>query len=917
MTDPIVKNFVTDFGAVADGTTDNLPAVDRWLAWGRAQGQTPIELYMPPGKYHFSDWAALTDGLYNVTISGYGAIVDSLFIGSLQSAFDFNHSARIQTVSAGSTSINLVNPADAAKFSPGQWILVSGLELQGGIGGQPGYPPNFQFFEYKQITSVSGSVVTLASALTNSYESTWPLVPNFDPVFDQGGPATIYALPPTFDSQQTILGLEVTAGKSDGAVFMNGRSIVLDGMKFDGLGPAPSFGQSILIRNCYIGFTNEVDKVVTYVEYDNDTGHSVLVQSAAPTTLVIKGSTFDLLAGTAQNTFIETSKIGLVIAGPLFFGVGQRLSIAGSTISTAQEADQGVDPSILAFSNGTFSIPTTSAYAYKVFSWAVPGHEYAIAYYDGAIHRQDDTGHVTTFTILDVRQDATYTYIDTDLGTTLPTPTFLGGRPANQYVSYPVMAVSETNSGPAHFKIGEVAAPVLGPLNINALGNFDNDGSIDFVWTSNASISMVEYNPATQAVTHTNLGPIPNWAVVASAHFSNANGTSSTQMLMDYTPTGTMTLWWVSNGALTGINLGERWPNIGLISAGQFTNNGGAGISNFLVTNVVDNHLYDWWIGPNNALQGIDLGPFWGSSVQLVTVGHFDTKTSNTELLVRNTVDHHLYEWWIGPNNNLQGIDLGPYWSNVALVGAGQFTTNGGTNLLVSNTVDHHLYDWWIGPNSTLHGIDLGPFWVSSIQLVTVGHFDYNTTNTELLVQNTVDHHLYEWWITPQGKLTGIDLGPYWGDIQLIANGHFNNNSANDELLVRNTVDGHFYEWWISNNALQGVDLGPIPAGNSTSSMATAAAAAGVAGPLAASQPVTTSSATSVASSTSGDGLTSHPTAAGLLSMTPDSTSLLVQAMASFGSSSAVVDSNSAPIGIDATQQSELAAPFDQTLVRS
>ena len=37
-TAPIVKNFVTDFGAVADGVTDDSPALDRWLAWAQAQG---------------------------------------------------------------------------------------------------------------------------------------------------------------------------------------------------------------------------------------------------------------------------------------------------------------------------------------------------------------------------------------------------------------------------------------------------------------------------------------------------------------------------------------------------------------------------------------------------------------------------------------------------------------------------------------------------------------------------------------------------------------------------------------------------------------------------------------------------------------------------------------------------------------
>src|SRR5262249_51835691 len=160
--------------------------------------------------------------------------------------FHFDHSARIQTVSAGATNINLITAADASKFSVGQWILVGGLELQGGTGGQPGYPPNFQFFEYKQIANISGSVVTLADPLDNSYKSTWPLIGNNSGV-DEGGPATIYALDPQFDTQQTILGLEVTADMNLGAVYMSaGRSTILDGMKFDGWGPAPSFGQSIV-----------------------------------------------------------------------------------------------------------------------------------------------------------------------------------------------------------------------------------------------------------------------------------------------------------------------------------------------------------------------------------------------------------------------------------------------------------------------------------------------------------------------------------------------------------------------------------------------------------------------------------------------------------------------------------------------
>src|SRR5262249_25641272 len=153
--------------------------------------------------------------------------------------------------------------------------------------------------------------------------------------------------------------------------------------------------------------------------------------------------------GTAQNTSIEGSTIGYVRAGPTFYGVGQSLSITNSTIATAAESDLEINTSELSFSNGTFFVATTSPNVHDVYAWAVPGHEYFFAYYDGSIHATDDNGNITTFKVLDVRQDATYTYVDTDLGATLPTPTFLRGtQSANQYVAYPVMTVAQTNSGP-------------------------------------------------------------------------------------------------------------------------------------------------------------------------------------------------------------------------------------------------------------------------------------------------------------------------------------------------------------------------------------------------------------------------------------------------------------------------------------
>jgi Trypsin-like peptidase domain len=464
--------------------------------------------------------------------------------------------------------------------------------------------------------------------------------------------------------------------------------------------------------------------------------------------------------------------------------------------------------------------------------------------------------------------------------------------------------------------------PIVNPvIPVTGLGDFNSNGNPDFVWSNSSGVmSMWEYDTTAQQVTTTSLGP-SGWTTLASGHFSDANGlsSSSSQMLMDYGPTGLMTLWWVGNGALTGVDLGQRWVNVSYLTAGQFSNLGGAGITNFLVGNNVDHHLYDWWIGSNNTLQGIDLGPYW-SNVSIVAAGPF-TANGGTNILVSNNIDH-LYDWWIDSNNTLQGIDLGPYWSNVAIVGAGQFTTNGGTNFLVSNTVDHHLYDWWISSNNTLQGIDLGAYW-SNVQLVTVGRFDNNTTNTQMLVQNTVDHHLYEWWIAGN-TLTGIDLGPYWANVQLIGNSHYNNNSAFNELLVRNTADGHFYEWWIVNNQLTGVDLGAVPTGavvanNASSAMTGSSMTAARSGSSAAlgTTPPVAGAGTFNGGDVSIAGLPATSPGIDGSSPSPDSTALLAQAMASFGSGAVGANSSDSIFAAELSQQSTLTAPLDPHLSHS
>jgi hypothetical protein len=435
-------------------------------------------------------------------------------------------------------------------------------------------------------------------------------------------------------------------------------------------------------------------------------------------------------------------------------------------------------------------------------------------------------------------------------------------------------------------------------------------------------------------VTTTNLGTVDfNWAVLGRGDFLYPSSNQPGQMLMDYAPTGTMTLWWVDNGQLTGIDLGQKWINVGLVATsvlgeGSFNPYRGLPEPDFFASNLTDHHLYDWWIGLDSKLEGIDLGPYW-SNVQLFASGPFRGSDFDPDhqsgILVQNTLDHHLYDWWTvyAPSSpqraQLAGVDLGAVGSNVTFVSL--YPSLQQLSFLVANTVDHHLYDWWIS-NNTLQGIDLGPYW-SNVQFVAHGLFDVKTSgiDEEFLVQNTVDHHLYEWWVTPQGQLAGIDLGPYWANIQLVGTGYYNVVASGtfDDLLVRNTLDGHFYEWWIANNQLQGLDLGtelvavaqgaPSSAtATGAASLATSTATAGGRGPM---SPVAPMLPVGPASPV-GPAMASPAIDASLPSPSSDSTPLLVQAMASFGASDAVDNATGALPGSDPSQQPNLATTTEQ-----
>ena len=141
-------------------------------------------------------------------------------LGGVGQINDNAHSVRVATVSAGAISVTLLNASKASLFTVGNWALITGLDMQG-----YGYPTNPAFFEYVQITVVNPTTgqITFAAPLQNSHKSTWPLYNAGDAFnIDQGGPATLYALDPSWDTTVEYRGLTISRA---GQTYANGRSV--------------------------------------------------------------------------------------------------------------------------------------------------------------------------------------------------------------------------------------------------------------------------------------------------------------------------------------------------------------------------------------------------------------------------------------------------------------------------------------------------------------------------------------------------------------------------------------------------------------------------------------------------------------------------------------------------------------------
>jgi hypothetical protein len=218
-------------------------------------------------------------------------------------------------------------------------------------------------------------------------------------------------------------------------------------------------------QGCKLGTNVELDKEIEYLEVNNCSQGVMFIQSCSFRELaVINGSHINQITGTPLITTIADSTVDYIQIGGIF-GRSNSLVVTNSTIGSTGIVIVGMTPSLYTFiGNGIFRTPGPSRNdPFEVYGICAPGHQYVMAYNPGGmIFIDPDSGPRINFCITDMWDDGTFIYLQTDLGNTLPTPTFMGGNPSNYYWPYPLVSAS----GPANVlnvTHGGITLPTVAP----------------------------------------------------------------------------------------------------------------------------------------------------------------------------------------------------------------------------------------------------------------------------------------------------------------------------------------------------------------------------------------------------------------------------------------------------------------------
>ncbi len=413
------KNIVTDYGAVADGVTDSTDAFTDFRTWARTQGTSHLTLTVPAGSYVFSGINPFA-GIKRLIVSGYGATFPSCRFtancGYLQTA---GHSARVETVTEGEGTATCITPGDAANFAVGDWCSLAALEWQ----GQGGYPPNFHYHQFVQITGISGAVISFTPVAVDDYSADFPATSNYPSgtTYDSGGPAALFKMGGTngdpadsWDTEVEVYGVTVvnTIGSPGNQVYSPGKSIRYVDMTFTDCEPIPNINKLFSATNITVtDAATEVDKDCEWVEYFDSHLKRLDIQSSSITQLVLDGVQFDDgLAGTPRRLLITgTSDVPSLQCGPSGYGATEEIVINAPAVVSALSS---VDSNRATYASFTQSGGDLT-YTPGTITFGVPGTLLALA----TSTRLSVYGSVVS----DVTASARQPILHTDFADPLPT----------------------------------------------------------------------------------------------------------------------------------------------------------------------------------------------------------------------------------------------------------------------------------------------------------------------------------------------------------------------------------------------------------------------------------------------------------------------------------------------------------------
>ena len=411
----IAKNIVTDFGATCNGVADDTPKFMSFNSWAKVQS-LPITLTIPSGSVcnFASTPATFALGVKNLVVSGYGAnfttTLGSFYLGGYSIVQNNTTSALVATVAAGANSVTLLTPSQSSRFAVGQYVLLTGGDTQG-----YGFPPNPWVFEYVRVTGINAGtgVISLGAPLQYSYKSTWPsYYAGSGSANSDGGPATLYALDPSWDTVLEYRGMTFNTG---GGIYAPGRSIKFTDVTFSGCGSggglAPTQSLNITLANVTMLCQIEIDKVLSSLDIEGGNFSQLLFQSSSGATLfTMNNATVTLLNGAPQKSVIGKSTIGTFIPGTLHFGRTTEISCTSCSIGAFKILGGGsIDSHVetnYAMSGGVITVPNS----HGPVAWAVPSANAMFAVYNGYVSTEG-----VPFTVTDITQDTSNTYIHTSL----------------------------------------------------------------------------------------------------------------------------------------------------------------------------------------------------------------------------------------------------------------------------------------------------------------------------------------------------------------------------------------------------------------------------------------------------------------------------------------------------------------------